>query len=187
MPRGDATAERVCACALDLFARHGVAGTSLQMIADALGVAKAAVYYRFRTKDEIVRAVLAPAFDAFATLLDEVDARPVDERAGALVDGLARQAVTHRRLYAVVLGDVSAAELGRRSPDDAAVWLRLRETLAGPVPDDASRTRAAIYLSGLMGPAVDADVARIDDATLEHAVASAGRRILGLPDRDASD
>ncbi|GEN79899.1 TetR/AcrR family transcriptional regulator [Actinotalea fermentans] len=182
MPRGDASAERVCACALDLFSRHGVAGTSLQMIADALGVAKAAVYYRYRTKDDIVRAVLAPAFDAFTTLLDEVELRPVDERAGALVDGLARQAVTHRRLYAVVLGDVSAADLGRRSPDDAAVWLRLRETLAGPAPDDVSRTRAAIFLSGLMGPAVDADVARLDDATLERAVASAGRRILGLPD-----
>ena len=168
MPRGDASAERVCACALDLFARHGVAGTSLQMIADALGVAKAAVYYRYRTKDDIVRAVLAPAFDAFAVLLDEVD-------------GLARQAVTHRRLYAVVLQDVTAAELRRHSPDDAAVWLRLRETLAGPTPDDVARTRAAIFLSGLMGPAVDPDVARIDDATLERAIASTGRRILGLP------
>lgn len=181
MPRGDATAERVCACALDLFASHGVAGTSLQMIADALGVAKAAVYYRYRTKDDIVRAVLAPAFDTFTALLDDVDARPVDERAGALVDGLARQAVTHRRLYAVVLSDVTAADLRRRSPEDLTVFTRLRETLAGPVPDDASRTRAAIFLSGLMGPAVDPDVTRIDDATLERAIAGAGRRILGLP------
>ena len=169
MPRGDATAERVCACALDLFASHGVAGTSLQMIADALGVAKAAVYYRYRTKDDIVRAVLAPAFDTFTALLDDVD-------------GLARQAVTHRRLYAVVLSDVTAADLRRRSPEDLTVFTRLRETLAGPVPDDASRTRAAIFLSGLMGPAVDPDVARIDDATLERAIAGAGRRILGLPD-----
>ena len=43
--------------ALELFADHGVGGTSLQMIADALGVTKAAVYHQFRTKDEIVLAV----------------------------------------------------------------------------------------------------------------------------------
>ena len=43
--------------ALDLIAVHGVSGTSLQMIADAVGVTKAAIYYRFKTKDEIVIAV----------------------------------------------------------------------------------------------------------------------------------
>src|SRR5262249_57600466 len=32
-------------------------GTSLQMIADALGVPKAAVYHQYNTKDEIVLAV----------------------------------------------------------------------------------------------------------------------------------
>lgn len=183
MPRGDASADRIRACALDLFSRHGVAGTSLQMIAASLGVTKAAVYHHFRTKEAIVRAVLAPAFDTFATLLDDVAQRPADERASALVDGLARQAVTHRRLYAVVLQDVTAAELRRQSPADVDVFRRLRETLAGPRPDDGSRTRAAIFLSGLMGPAVDADVAGLDDATLEQAVADAGRRLLGLPPR----
>lgn len=182
MPRGDAPADRIRECALELFAEHGVDGTSLQMIADRLGVTKAAVYYHFRTKDEIVREVLAPAFATFADLLADVAARPPAERAGRLVDGLARQAVTHRRLYAVVLADVTAAELRRRSPADLKTFRRLRETLAGPVPDDVSRARAAIFLSGLMAPAVDDDVARLDDATLERAVASAGRRILGLPD-----
>ena len=32
-------------------------GTSLQMIADAMGVTKAAVYHQFHTKEEIVLAV----------------------------------------------------------------------------------------------------------------------------------
>ena len=43
--------------ALDLFAEHGVSATSLQMIADAVGITKAAVYHQFRTKDHIVIAV----------------------------------------------------------------------------------------------------------------------------------
>ena len=45
---------RVIEAALDLFAEHGISGTSLQMIADGLGVTKAAVYHQFPTKDEIV-------------------------------------------------------------------------------------------------------------------------------------
>ena len=48
---------RILDAALDLFADHGVSGTSLQMIADAIGVTKAAVYHQFKTKEEIVIAV----------------------------------------------------------------------------------------------------------------------------------
>ena len=55
------TRTRLLETALELFTRHGVEGTSLQMIADALGVTKAAVYYHFKTKDEITEAVTEPA------------------------------------------------------------------------------------------------------------------------------
>ena len=59
-PRGSARA-RVIDAALALFADHGVNGTSLQMIADHLGVSKASVYYQFHSKDDIVLAVIRPA------------------------------------------------------------------------------------------------------------------------------
>jgi AcrR family transcriptional regulator len=42
---------RVLDAALDLISEHGVSGTSLQMIADAVGVTKAAVYHQFKTKE----------------------------------------------------------------------------------------------------------------------------------------
>jgi AcrR family transcriptional regulator len=51
IPRS-AAQTRILIAALNLFADHGVSGTSLQMIADALGVTKAAVYHQFKTKDE---------------------------------------------------------------------------------------------------------------------------------------
>ena len=47
---------RIVADPLQLFAQQGVGGTSLQMIADAVGVTKAAVCFQFKTKDEIVLA-----------------------------------------------------------------------------------------------------------------------------------
>ena len=48
---------RIIEAALVLFAEHGISGTSLQMIADQIGVTKAAVYHQYNTKDEIVLAV----------------------------------------------------------------------------------------------------------------------------------
>jgi AcrR family transcriptional regulator len=57
---GSGGQQRVLEAALDLFAEHGVSGTSLQMIADRMGVTKAAVYHQFRTKEEIVFAVIDP-------------------------------------------------------------------------------------------------------------------------------
>ncbi len=57
--RGE-TRERILATAVDLFAENGVHGTSLQQIADRLGVAKATVYHQFATKEALILAVVAP-------------------------------------------------------------------------------------------------------------------------------
>src|SRR6516162_8882189 len=56
-----ATQRRVVDAALRLFGDHGISGTSLQMIADEIGVTKAAVYHQFRTKDDIIVASTARA------------------------------------------------------------------------------------------------------------------------------
>src|ERR1700759_38203 len=57
-PRGD-TRERIQAVALELFAEQGYEKTSLREIAERLGVTKAALYYHFRTKDDIVPSLFA--------------------------------------------------------------------------------------------------------------------------------
>ena len=73
MPR-TAAQVRVVTAALDLFAEHGVNGTSLQMIADAVGVTKAAIYHQFKTKDEIVVAAIDVDLAKLETALDIADA-----------------------------------------------------------------------------------------------------------------
>jgi len=56
---------RTVEVALGLFGVHGVGGTSLQMIANALGVTKAAVYHQFQTKDAIVIAAIEVELQPF--------------------------------------------------------------------------------------------------------------------------
>jgi AcrR family transcriptional regulator len=51
------TRSRIQEVALELFTEQGYEATSLREIAEELGVTKAAVYYHFKTKDEIVASL----------------------------------------------------------------------------------------------------------------------------------
>ena len=57
LPRGG-TRERIREIALELFAEQGYEKTSLREIAERLGVTKAALYYHFRSKEDIVRSFI---------------------------------------------------------------------------------------------------------------------------------
>jgi AcrR family transcriptional regulator len=54
--RGD-TRRRIQDVALELFAEHGYEKTSLREIAECLEVTKAALYYHFKTKEEILVSI----------------------------------------------------------------------------------------------------------------------------------
>jgi AcrR family transcriptional regulator len=54
MARTTSVAEAVRTAAVDLFARHGFANTSVQQIVDAAGVTKGAMYHYFRSKDDLL-------------------------------------------------------------------------------------------------------------------------------------
>ncbi|HEX3591750.1 MAG TPA: helix-turn-helix domain-containing protein [Pseudonocardiaceae bacterium] len=65
--RGD-TRTRIQDVALELFAEQGYEKTSLREIAERLDVTKAALYYHFRTKEDIVGSL----FDDVMAQIDEV-------------------------------------------------------------------------------------------------------------------
>ncbi|MFD0348045.1 TetR/AcrR family transcriptional regulator [Kitasatospora aburaviensis] len=65
-PRSD-TRARIIAVALELFSEQGYEQTSLREIADRLGVTKAALYYHFKTKDDIVHGII----EGMAAPIDE--------------------------------------------------------------------------------------------------------------------
>src|SRR3982751_1959248 len=52
------TRSRIQEVALELFTEHGYEATSLREIAERLGVTKAALYYHFKTKDDIVASFM---------------------------------------------------------------------------------------------------------------------------------
>ena len=59
------TRSSIIAAARTLFARRGLEGTSVREVADAAGVNNAMIYYHFKDKVEMYRAVLADSFAEF--------------------------------------------------------------------------------------------------------------------------
>ena len=116
------SAQRVLDVALALFSEHGFDGTSLQQIADRLGVTKAAVYYHFRSKDDLLAALVGPAFDELDDLLRGVEALPRDTaRQKLALQAFVEYLLRHRGTAAWLSRDVAAITR-------PIVWDRARDT-----------------------------------------------------------
>ncbi|HET8591448.1 MAG TPA: TetR/AcrR family transcriptional regulator [Nakamurella sp.] len=87
--RRGGTRQEIVDVAMRLFAERGYDKTSLREIADEVGVTKAALYYHFRTKDDIVRSAMQSYTDGLIELVDRAERRPPGtDRNRELVDGL---------------------------------------------------------------------------------------------------
>jgi AcrR family transcriptional regulator len=131
------TKDRIQQVALELFVLHGYEKTSLREIADRLGITKAALYYHYASKQELLKSITQPLIDEFEVLVAE--ASDAETLLRSYIDLLHR----HQAVFQLVANDhasLAAAELVERS-------VRLRREvvrrLAGPDPRPADYIRAS--------------------------------------------
>jgi AcrR family transcriptional regulator len=74
--RAGDTRERIKQVALELFTDQGYEQTSLREIAERLGVTKAALYYHFKSKEEIVGAFVEERFATMDKLTEWARSQP---------------------------------------------------------------------------------------------------------------
>lgn len=173
---------RLLAAARTLIARNGVNGTSLQMIADELGVTKAAVYHQFRSKDEIVLAVMTPAALQLAALAERAEARPtLGEAFDEAIDGLVELILDNREYAAAIQRDPEVVRiLGTHEPF-RAVTARVNELLIGAHPSDEDRVALSVTGGGLLFTGMDAALADIDRETMRGVLLRIARASLRRP------
>jgi len=175
---------RILAAALDLIADHGVSGTSLQMIADAVGVTKAAVYHQFKTKDEIVVGVteleLATLEDALSAAKERTD--PDDARR-VLLTQVIEMAVRRRRWVRTLQNDPIIVRLLGEHPPFRDFIAELYGILQGEQDDTVARVSAALFSGAIAGTVINPLLDDIDDDTLSAALMQLMARMLNLPDR----
>ncbi len=113
-----ATRQRLLDVAMVLISRHGFAGTSLQMIADELGFTKAAIYYHFRTRDQLLIAVMKPILHQIRRAVEMAEAqRTPRTQMNAMVEGFAAVVAGNRSLAAVMVFDPGVHRVLQLQPD----------------------------------------------------------------------
>jgi AcrR family transcriptional regulator len=179
-PRSAAQA-RIIAAALGLFARYGIGGTSLQMIADEIGVTKAAVYHQFPTKEEIVLAAGEAELARLAAVIDTAESEPTPKRArDALVAGIVDLAVDSRHTVGSLLNDPVAIAFFAKQELFRDVMNRQRRLLIGDDAGPEARVRTATLIAAVSGAVLHPFVADLDDDTLRAELLRLARRFLGL-------
>jgi AcrR family transcriptional regulator len=179
--RYSAAQMRVVRAAIDLFAEHGVSGTSLQMIADSMGVTKAAVYHQFQTKEAIVVAAVEVELGQLQAALDAADAPGHDGDAlTALLAKVIDLAVERRQMVSTLQRDpVVIRLLAEREPFQRFMDRLLNAMLRG-AHDAESRVRVAMVASAIGAAVTHPLVADLDDATLRNELLLLSRRFLGI-------
>jgi AcrR family transcriptional regulator len=146
-PRSD-TRQRIQEVARELFVQQGVQRTSLQDIADKLGITKPALYYHFASREELVRSILVPLIDGGEQFVEDQESRG-DIEARELLEGYFDFHYRHRHDLILVLAEISMlADLGLI--DKVLAWRdRLGKLVFGPRPTLAQSTRAVVAFGGL--------------------------------------
>jgi AcrR family transcriptional regulator len=183
-PRGD-TRQRIQAIALELFAEQGYEKTSLREIAERLGVTKAALYYHFKSKEDIVRSFTEDYRAELDTVIAWGASQPPSPESRAEI--LARYAdIVSRRLEVIRFMEQNQAtlhsllsDLGRRKKLFREHFKALCDLVTPPGAALPERIRAAmavvsIGMSSLLFQHEAASPEELYDAVLKVACDLAG-------------
>jgi len=181
VPRS-AAQTRIVAAALDLFGQHGVSGTSLQMIADTIGVTKAAVYHQYKTKEEIVVAVMEDDLRQLEAALDRAEAAAAPRAREVLLTLVIELAVQRRRIVSALQQDPVIVRLLAKHEPFLALMDRLFAVLTGGNRGAAARVRGAMISAAIGGAVTHPLVADLDDETLRSEMLHVTRQLFELPE-----
>ncbi len=158
---------RVLMAALDLFAEHGVNGTSLQMIADDIGVTKAAVYHQFKSKESIVVGAVEIELGNLegALAAAEADVRG-PEAVETLLNQVIKLAIGRRRMVGTLQHDPVIVRLLAEHEPFQQFMQRLFGVLLGDGIGARARIRAAMIASAIGGAVTHPLVVDLDDEIL---------------------
>jgi AcrR family transcriptional regulator len=114
------TRERILDVALDLFTEQGYDGTSLRQIAEQLGVTKAALYYHFESKEDILRALHMRLHDFGRDALMQMGEEPVTLALWEkLLDQIVGQMLGQRKIFLMHERNQAVLEKLHREDHDA--------------------------------------------------------------------
>jgi AcrR family transcriptional regulator len=152
------TRERILDVALELFNEKGYDGTSLREIAERLGVTKAALYYHFERKEDILLELHLRLHGIGRNILDRVDALDSEGDALAawpgLVDTFIDEVLANRELFLLHQRNQSAfakiVDDERHQAENEDIEERFRRVLSNTAIPLEQRVRMAASVGAVM-------------------------------------
>jgi AcrR family transcriptional regulator len=170
---------RTIEAALVLFAEHGISGTSLQMIADALGVTKAAVYHQYNSKDEIILAVAQVVLARLEAAVTAAEAERSRRRAReVLIAAMIDLAVERRRMAGFLQRDPVMLRFLETNDPFRHVMARVNRVLMGGAANPRARVQAATLAAAIAGAVIHPLVLDLDDDALRSELLEHVRKLL---------
>lgn len=137
------------------------------MIADTIGVTKAAVYHQFNTKDEIVLAAAEAELGRLEAVIRAAEAEPSPARARTtMVTGMIDLAIAHRRTVRTILNDPIVVRFFAVHQSFRHVMDRMSRVLVGDDTEHEARVSTAMLTAAISGTVMHPLVAGLDDETL---------------------
>ncbi len=137
--------ERLLKAVAGLFRERGISGTSVQMIADRLGVSKAAIFYHFKSRDDIIDALLAPVLADTEQAVTELKQLPKAEQSGATCRALIEIGVTHRQISNLVYFDRFAVRPDLSAKMDLLIDQMVKLIARDQTATETTRARILVY------------------------------------------
>ncbi len=180
------TRERILEVALELFTHQGYDKTSLREIAEPLGCTKAALYYHFESKDEILSALVGEYLASPSPVDRLIGAEHVDmETWAGVVDDLIDHMLDKRHLFLMVERNQAALEqLARTKATTDAHQQReqlFRRIVGDQTLSASDRVRIACSLGSIIGMVMHCGAALddLDEAEFRRQVRAAVHDMLG--------
>ncbi len=113
---------QILVAAKNLLIQQGYHGLSMRQIAEAVGVSKAALYYHFKDKEELLIAILDAYLDGMETTLDEIRQQPLPSRhkISALVEAILQQPAEQRAIIRLSSQEMAHLSAPARASFDRA-------------------------------------------------------------------
>jgi AcrR family transcriptional regulator len=145
------TRQRILDTALDLFIERGYDKTSLREIAERVGVTKAALYYHFSSKEEIIRTLVEPFFANMAPMAEALANRPDLKAWGEGLAVILDWVLPQRRLFQLFQTNQGTVQELAHDAIDPETHKAFHEALDSLFADETTPVADRMRMAGSLG------------------------------------
>jgi AcrR family transcriptional regulator len=150
------TRDRILQAALDLFIERGYEKTSLREIAEQVGVTKAALYYHFSNKEEILEKLIEPIFTGQKLAAEFLGSKPGVEDWSKMLASLVAWMLPQRRLFELMENNRNTLQSLSHDSKHFEAHAALHKSLDAVISDKTTPLADRVRIAGAIGLIVGA-------------------------------